>query len=84
MKIVVVVFWRKDKIVSKIIRYEVWQFWSGGYNFSCSLSSIHKKRRPERIFLGFARYRPLYNYGGKDMGKFVVEEQERYIKTIKP
>ena len=83
MKIVVVVYWRKDKIVSKT-RHEFWQFWSGGHNFSCLLLSIHKKRRPKRIFLGFARYRPLGNYGCQDMGKFVVEERERYTKTIKP
>ena len=80
----IAVFWRKDKIVSKT-NYEVWQFWSGGFNFSCSLSSMNKRRRPIRVFLGFAHYSPLSNYEGyQEMGEFVVEERERYIKTIKP
>jgi len=79
----IVIYWRKDKIKS-IISHEVWQFWSGGHNFSCSLSSIHKRRRPIRIFLEFAHYRPLNNYGYQEMGEFGVEEKERYIKIIKP
>jgi len=83
MKIVVLVYWRKDEIVSRT-RYEVWQFWSGGFNFSCSLSSIHKRRRPKRVFLRFAHFRPLNNYKHQDMGEFVVEERERHIKIIKP
>ena len=79
----IAVYWRKDRINS-IRRHEVWQFWSGGFNFSCSLSSMHKRRRPKRVFLGFAHYRPLNNYGYQEMGEFGVEERERYIKTIKP
>ena len=79
----IVIYWRKDKIKS-IKVYDVWQFWSGGFNFSCSLSSIHKRRRPKRVFLEFAHYRPLNNYGYQEMGEFGVEERERYIKTIKP
>jgi hypothetical protein len=80
----IVVFWRKSKILSKI-EHEVWQFWSGGYIFSCSLSSIHKRRRPKRVFLEFAHYRPLSNYYGyQEMGEFSIEEGERFNKTIKP
>jgi len=70
----IVIYWRKDK-KKLIIDHEVWQFWSGGHNFSCSCDSIHKKRRPERIFLGFAQhYRSLDSYEYREMGKFEVEE----------
>jgi len=78
----IVIYWRKDKIKS-ISDHEVWQFWSGGHNFSCSCDSIHKKRRPERIFLGFARHRPLNSYEYGEIGKFVVEEREIYNKMLK-
>lgn len=82
MKIAVSVYWRKDKIKS-IKVHEVWQFWSDGFNFSCSFSSIHKRRRPKRVFLEFAHYRLLNNYEYQEMGEFEVEERERHIKTIK-
>ena len=79
----IVIYWRKDKIKS-IKVHDVWQFWSANQKFSCSCSSINKRRRPERVFLGFAHHRPLNNYGYQEMGKFEVEERERYMKTIKP
>ena len=78
----VVIYWRKDKINSIIGNVEVWQFWSGGFNFSCSLSSIHKRRRPKRVFLEFAHYR-LYSYKYQKMGEFDVEKEKRYKITIK-
>jgi hypothetical protein len=78
----IVIYWRKDKIKS-IISHEVWQFWSGGHNFSCSLSSIHKRRRPKRVFLEFAHYRPLNRYGYQEKAEFGVEERARHIKTTK-
>ena len=77
----ILIYWRRDRIIAPTRFHEVWQFWSGGFKFSCSLSSIHKRRRPERIFLGFAHYRPLNNYEYQEMGKFEVEERERYMKT---
>ena len=79
----IAIYWRKDKLVSKP-NHEVWKFWSGGYNFSCSLFSIHKRRRPKRVFLEFAFYRSFNNYRYQEMGEFELEERERYIKTIKP
>ena len=78
----IAVYWRKDKIKS-IKYYEIWQFWSANRKFSCSCRSINKKRRPERVFLGFAHYRPLNSYEYQEMGKFEMEERERHIKTIK-
>ena len=75
------VYWRMDRIKTG---HSVWTFWSDGYVFSCSCLSIHKKRRPVRIFLGFSHYRPLNKYGYKGMGKFMVEERERHNLTIKP
>ena len=76
--------WRKDRIVSKIRQHEVWQFWSSDFRFSCSLSSIHKKRRPERIFLAFSVYRSKNNYKyNQEEGRFTVEKEIVYNK-IKP
>ena len=76
----ILIYWRRDRIIAPTRFHEVWQFWSDGFKFSCSLSSIHKRRRPERVFLGFAHHRPLNNYEYKEMGKFVAEEREIYNK----
>jgi hypothetical protein len=80
----ILIYWRRDRIIAPTRFHEVWQFWSDGYYFSCSLSSIHKRRRPKRVFLEFAHFRLLNNYGYQEMGEFGVEGRERYIKTAKP
>ena len=72
----IVIYWRKDKRKS----IHIWYFWSANQKFSCFCSSINKRRRPERLFLGFARHRPLNDYEYKEIGKFVVEEREVYNK----
>ena len=76
------VCWRMDRVTG----HSVWIFWSGGYVFSCLCLSIHKKRRPVRIFIGFSNYRSLNRNrsGYEEMGKFMVEERERHNLTIKP
>ena len=76
-----IIHWRKDKIKSIREVYDVWQFWSDNRKFICSCHSINKKRRPERVFLGFAQYRPFYSCKYQEMGKFEMEEREIYNIT---
>ena len=69
--------WRKDKHSD----YEVWTFWGCNKYFRCVCFSIHKKRSPRRIFLGFAKYRPLRNFESIENGSsFLVEERFIYDK----
>lgn len=74
--------WRKDKVRGK--HREFWEFWSCGNYFSCICLSIHKKRSPRRIFLGFAKYRSLLeNSKFIDNGSsFWVKEEFIYKKSI--
>jgi len=74
--------WRKDKIDD----HEVWTFWGCNKCFRCVCFSIHKKRSPRRIFLRFAKYRPLlrlrnYEFIKNGSSSFLVEEKFIYKKT---
>jgi hypothetical protein len=72
--------WRKDKIDD----HEIWTFWSCNKCFCCICFSIHKKRSPRRIFLEFAKYRPLRNFEFIENGSsFLVEERFIYKKIGK-
>jgi len=74
--------WKKDKV--KVgVHHEHWEFWSCGKYFSCICLSIHKKRSPRRVFLRFAKYRPLRNFEFIENGSsFLVEERFIYKKSI--
>ena len=71
--------WRKYKIDD----HEIWTFLGCNKYFSCVCFSIHKKRSPRRVFLGFAKYRPLRKFELIDNGSsFLVEERFIYKKSI--
>jgi hypothetical protein len=72
--------WRKNKIDD----HEIWTFWGCNKCFRCVCFSIHKKRSPRRIFLEFAKYRPLTLIEFIENGSsFLIEERFIYKKIGK-
>ena len=76
------VYWRKFevKLLTGGIDHIVWQFKVGNHHFSCSCQSVHKRRRPERIFLGLAELRIHIQYEFDIEGEFKVEDKEVWKK----
>ena len=73
------IYWKKIKHSN----LETWYFWSDNFKFWCLLLlSAHKKRRPIRVFLEFAKYRfESYSFL-MESGEFLVE-QEKLEEKIK-
>ena len=79
----VIIYWRRFKVkplTGTGINHIVWQFRVSNHHFSCSCQSVHKRRRPKRIFLGLAVHRPNYKYGFDIDGEFKVENKEVWKK----
>ena len=78
----IIIYWRKFEVkpIGTSIDHIVWQFRVGNHHFSCSCQSVHKRRRPERIFLGLAAHRSNNRYNFKEDGEFKVEDKKVWKK----
>jgi hypothetical protein len=66
----VTVYWKRVNFITS----NIWKFRVGNHLFSCSTRSIHKKRRPERIFIKFAEYYKIRPTFYKD-GEFTINDK---------
>jgi hypothetical protein len=66
----VTVYWKRVRLVPQ----DIWKFRVGNHLFSCSTLSIHKKRRPKRIFIGLAEYYKIRPTFYKD-GEFMMNDK---------